>query len=252
MGDEKPCIFPTMYSKPNPGINPLVLFALLIFSVVLGVLNNLVNPNGVGWLGSPRVFPKPLDWPTLSASEGVAAGARFAWTELMRHSLWVAGALLLLALGAAAMRHRPSGSSRWVMSWLRVFFGLMFLAAAWPKFTDPDGFALMVAQYQMLPAFSVNAFSVWLPALEITAGLAVLFLPWEREAAALLLALMGMFIVALAQALARDLGIACGCFDIKGATDAGETWFALLRDLVLLVPLVWMWRRSGRRPIWRF
>jgi uncharacterized membrane protein YphA (DoxX/SURF4 family) len=244
-----------MYSKQTSGTNPLVLLALLVFSIALGVLNNLVNPNSVGWLGSPRVFPKPLDWPTLSAAEGVAAGLRFAWTEMMRHSLWVAGALLVLALGAAAFRQRasgPSGSSRWVMSCLRVFFGLMFLAAAWPKFTDPDGFALMVAQYQMLPAFAVNAFSVWLPAVEITAGLAILLLPWEREATTFLLVLMGMFIVALAQALARDLGIACGCFDIKGATDAGETWFALLRDIVLLLPLGWMWRRAQCRPLWRF
>jgi hypothetical protein len=64
--------------------------------------------------------------------------------------------------------------------------------------------------------------------------------------------MMLMFIVALSQALARDLGVACGCFDIKGATDSGESWFALLRDIVLLVPIIWMWRRSEVRALWRF
>lgn len=241
-----------MNPPSRTAVNPLVLLALLVFSAVLGVVNNLVNPDGVAWIGSPAVFPKPEGWPTLSVGEGVAAGLRFAWTELRGHSLWVAGALLLLALGMAALRRRESGSSRWAMSWWRIFFGAMFLAAAWPKFTDPDGFSLMVAQYQILPAFAVNAFSVWLPALEVTVGLSLLLLPWEREAAALLGLLMLLFIVALSQALARDLGIACGCFDIKGATDAGETWFALLRDIVLLAPIAWMWRRAEVRPLWRF
>jgi hypothetical protein len=63
---------------------------------------------------------------------------------------------------------------------------------------------------------------------------------------------MAMFIVALSQALLRDLGIACGCFDIKGATDSGESWFALLRDIVLLAPIVWMIRKAEIRPIWKF
>ena len=197
-------------SRPRAGLNPLFLLILLTFSVVLGVVNNLVNPDGTDWVGSPRVLPKPLDWPSLSASEGFSAGAKFAWSGLLQHALWVAGALLVLALGAAMLRQRASGPARWVMSWLRVFFGVLFLAAAFPKFTDPEGFAMMVAQYQMLPAFAVNAFSVWLPALEITAGLSLLLLPWERESTALVGLLMVMFIVALAQALGRDLGIACG------------------------------------------
>lgn len=241
-----------MSNPSKRGFQPLATLSLLAFSILLGIVNNLVNPDRVAWLGSPRVLPKPEGWPTLSVAEGVSAGARFAWKGLLEHSLWVAGALLVLALGAAFLRRRPSGSSRWVMSWLRVFFGVLFLAAAWPKFTDPEGFAMMVAQYQMLPEFAVNAFSVWLPALEIVAGLSILLLPWERASTALIGLLMGMFIVALGQALARDLGIACGCFDIKGATDAGETWFALLRDVVLLVPIAWMWRRAGHRPLWRF
>jgi uncharacterized membrane protein YphA (DoxX/SURF4 family) len=229
-----------------------ILAALIAFSLVLGAANNVVNPNRVPWHGSPEVFPKPEGWPTLSAAEGVSAGAEHAWDLLRKNTAWVVGALILLAAGVAAFRGRESSGRRWALSWLRLFFGFMFLAAAWPKFSDPDGFAVMVAQYQMLPAFSVHAFSVWLPALEVVTGLALLLSPWEREATALLGLMMLMFIAALAQALARDLGIACGCFDIAGATDAGESWFALLRDIVLLAPIAWMWRRSESRYLWQF
>lgn len=232
-------------------MNRTLFLAVLPFSILLGVINNFVNPARVSWIGSPEVYPKPGDWPTLSAMEGMTAGLRFAWTEAVRYPLWIAGALLALALGMALLRHRQ-GARRWAKSWWRLVLGGMFLAAAWPKFIDPEGFAVMVAQYQMLPSFLVNAFSLWLPAVELTVGLALLFSPWERESAAWIGVLMLMFIAALAQALARDLGIACGCFDIKGATDAAESWFALLRDIVLLAPVAWLWHRAERRALWRF
>lgn len=228
-----------------------VLIGLFVSSLLLGGANNLVNADRVDWIGSPAVLPKPEGWPTLSVAEGVAAGVREAWTGLLAHPLAVSGALLVLALGLAWLRTRPESRRRFAMSWWRVFFALMFLAAAWPKFSDPEGFATAVAQYQMLPAFSVNLFSVWLPALEITVGLALLLTPWERESSFWLGVLMVMFIVALAQALARELGIACGCFDIKGATDAGQSWFALLRDIVLMPAIAWMWCKSERRALWR-
>ena len=108
------------------------------------------------------------------------------------------------------------------------------------------------SQYRFLPAFAVNGFSLALPAFEIVTGLALLLTPFEAEASAAVLLLLGMFIVALGQALARNLGIACGCFDIEGAADAGETWFSLLRDCVLLVPAGWMWIKSERRFPWHF
>ena len=158
----------------------------------------------------------------------------------------------MLAAGWFAARRRHKSTRRWVFSWLRISLALMFLLAAFPKFTDPKGFAVLVAQYQFLPAFAVNGFSLLLPAGEITVGLALLFTPFEKEASAGVLVLLCMFIVALGQALARDLGIACGCFDIEGAADAGETWFSLLRDVVLLAPMAWMWLKSERRWLWHF
>ena len=172
--------------------------------------------------------------------------------EIARHWGTVAGALALLAAGFFASRRRHKPPHRWAFSWLRLALALMFLFAVYPKFTDPKGFAMLVAQYQFLPAFAVNGFSLLLPSGEIVVGLALLFTPFEKEASAGVLLMLLMFIVALAQALGRGLGIACGCFDIEGAADAGETWFALLRDVVLLAPAAWMWRKGERRFPWHF
>jgi hypothetical protein len=228
-----------------------ILLSLFAFSLLLGGINNAVNPEGVAWSGSPRVLPKPEGWPTLTMGQGIQAGVKHAAEQAKAHAGWLLAALALLAGGWIVLRLRGRAAFRWTKSWWRLVFAAMFLTAAVPKFLDPHGFAMLVAQYQMLPEFSVNLFSVWLPAFEITVGLALLLLPHEKESTALLGLLMGMFIAALAQALYRGLGIACGCFDLAGATDAGESWFALLRDIVLLVPIAWMWLRAEDRALWK-
>ena len=234
------------------GMRLNILLSLFAFSLLLGGINNLVNSDRVAWSGSPRVFPKPEGWPEMSLAQGVTAGIKHAGKEARDHKGWVLAALAILVIGLIAARGAGKPVFRWVKSWWRLLFSLMFLAAAWPKFSDPAGFATLLAQYQFLPTFLVNPFSVWLPAFEITVGLSVFFLPHEKETTALLGLLMAMFVIALSQALYRGLGIACGCFDLEGATDAAETWFSLLRDIILLVPIGWMYLRAERRAIWKF
>ena len=110
---------------------------------------------------------------------------------------------------------------------------------------------MLVAQYQFLPSVVVNGFTLWLAAFEVVVGLGLILTAWEKEFSALVGLMLLMFIVALGQALVRDLGIACGCFDIEGAVDVGETWFSLIRDVVLMVPVIWMALTGGHRFIWQ-
>lgn len=228
-----------------------ILFGILLFSILLGAGNNLINPHRISWSGSAEVLPKPEGWPNLTIGEGVAGGLKFARHEAVRNWALVTASLLLLAALIRIGNRRGGSASRGAISWLRIALALMFLAAAYPKFSDPKAFSMLVTQYQFLPAFSVNVFSLGLPAFEIVTGLALLFTPFEKESSAALLLLLLMFIVALAQAFSRGLGIACGCFDIEGIADAGETWFSLLRDLVLLIPAAWMWFKAERRYFWQ-
>jgi putative oxidoreductase len=66
--------------------------------------------------------------------------------------------------------------------------------------------------------------------VEIAAGVALILNVWARAAALLLAALLAVFTVGLASALARGIDLACGCF---GGTDAA-TWWTVLRDVALL------------------
>lgn len=230
----------------------LVLAGSLIFSAALAGLNNLINHRSVDWIGSPQVLEKPTGWPATSIGMGVSAGLKVAWKGFLSHSLLILGGIAItMLLMALIHRFRQAPISPMVRTVFRIGMAALFLTAAYPKFLDPSGFASLVAQYQFLPRFLVNGFTLWLAAFEITVGLGILLTPWEKEFSALVALLLVMFIVALAQALGRDLGIACGCFDIEGAADVGETWFSLIRDLVLLVPMAWMVRSSGYRFLWQ-
>lgn len=225
-----------------------VLLGAFLFAVALAAVNNLVNPRSIDWIGSPEVLPKPEGWPTLTVAQGLQAGIKVALRDFRAHEAAILGGLAFVLIVMVYLnRSRGVHPGPMLRTVIRLGIGAMFLIAAYPKFTDPKGFANLVAQYQLLPAFAVDAFSVWLPAFEITVGLGLILTLWEREFAALVGLLLVMFIVALGQALLRNLGIACGCFDIEGATDAGESWFSLVRDLVLLLPVGWLYLTGGRR-----
>lgn len=227
-----------------------VLVGAVLFSAALAAINNLFNSHSVSWIGSPEVLPKPEGWPTLTVAQGLQAGIKVALRDFHAHqNAILAGLAVILVAMVYLNRSRGAGVGPMLRTVLRLGLGAMFLIAAYPKFSDPKGFATLVAQYQLLPSFAVDAFSIWLPAFEITVGLGLILTIWEKEFAFLVEVLLLMFIVALGQALLRNLGIACGCFDIEGATDAGESWFSLVRDLVLLFPVAWLILTGGRRYI---
>ena len=227
-----------------------VFIGAFLFSLVLAAANNLFNKHSVDWIGSPEVLEKPSGYPGMGIAGGIHAGLKVAWRGFLAHDVLILGGLLAIAVLLFLIgRSRRVPLGVMIRSVFRIGLSVMFLAAAWPKFSSPKGFAILVAQYQFLPHFIVNAFSLWLPAMEITVGLGILFTVWEKEFSALVDILLVMFIVALGQALVRDLGIACGCFDIEGAQDAGEAWFSLIRDVVLLLPVTWMVLTGGRRAL---
>ncbi len=128
----------------------------------------------------------------------------------------------------------------------RIGLGGLFVYSALAKISDPDEFAYSVARYDLLPGFAVGIFSLTMPMLELLVGLSMLFTKWLRESALLVAGMMAMFIVALTQALARGLEISCGCFGVPSVGGRREIAMSLIRDLVLIVPALWlMFRPNG-------
>jgi hypothetical protein len=121
-------------------------------------------------------------------------------------------------------------------------FGLaiLFLAAAVHKVQYPMIFAVLVAQYQFLPEVFVYPFALFLPVAEVLAAILLLFGPNVKVGGKFILLMMCAFIIALASAVYRELGIACGCFTIEGAQTEREAMISLIRDIILLPSCIFM------------
>lgn len=127
----------------------------------------------------------------------------------------------------------------------RLGLGVLFIYSSLAKISDPDEFAHSVSRYRFLPDFAIGLFSLTMPMLELLAGLAMLFTRWLRESALIVAVMLAMFIVALAQAFVRGLEISCGCFGVPSVGGRGEIAMALVRDLVLIVPALWLMFRQN-------
>ncbi|MFM8981604.1 MAG: MauE/DoxX family redox-associated membrane protein [Spartobacteria bacterium] len=110
----------------------------------------------------------------------------------------------------------------------------VLIAAALPKISNPDKFALAVYQYNILPSLLVNPLAIYLPWVETSCAAALVALPSARRGALLIVAgMLVIFTMAIALVVMRGQSIPCGCFGGENSTPAG--WWSLARNCGLLV-----------------
>lgn len=117
--------------------------------------------------------------------------------------------------------------------------GLVFLAAAVPKLFDVQGFAAIIDAYAILPGILILPTALVLPVIEIVLAVGLFCNGWISKVGSTVLLLL--FIALLSYSIRAGLDIDCGCF---GPEDPEYTAFhglasALVRDLVMLVPLAY-------------
>ena len=135
---------------------------------------------------------------------------------------------------------RPWWLSPWVSIRAQLALGAVFVAASLPKILDPPSFAHMIYNYRLLPGGAINAFALWLPWVELLAGLALVIGVWKRSGAGIAAMLLLVFLAALSWNLARGNPVNCGCFDVKAkdkprAELLAEMRWTILRDVGLLI-----------------
>ncbi len=129
----------------------------------------------------------------------------------------------------------------------RLILGGIFIFASVDKIAHPDQFAEIVYNYKLLPGMTVNAMAIVLPWVEMVAGLFLVLGIWVKDSAAILGALLVVFIGAIGINLARGLDFDCGCFSTSGHRKDASI-LLLVRDLVLLLPVLHlMWFAPGKR-----
>ncbi|MGA2410465.1 MAG: MauE/DoxX family redox-associated membrane protein [Candidatus Binataceae bacterium] len=121
---------------------------------------------------------------------------------------------------------------KWLLIAIRIALGAAFLYAGAIKIQDPSEFAISVASFDILPNLLISPMTLMLPPFEIIAG-ALLIIGWGRRPAALAITiLLGIFLIAIAAALARGLTIDCGCFG-SGTPSRAKMWLDMGRDFLL-------------------
>src|SRR6266699_2909600 len=134
---------------------------------------------------------------------------------------------------------------------LDLIIAAIFIYAGVLKALDPVQLAHDIDHYKILPWAVGVGLAFYLPWLEISCGLALIFRLFYRGALWILAVLVVVFLVATIAAKVRGLDITCGCFG-----HASQHWnFSahLALDLVLLVALIILLLRSGRdfRSAWQ-
>ncbi len=119
----------------------------------------------------------------------------------------------------------------------RLILGGLFVYAAWDKIVHPDQFAQIVLNYKLMPDMGINLLAIFLPWLEMVAGLLLILGIFPKESAAILAGLLLVFILAIGINLARGLDFDCGCFSTS-TDQKSASYLLMLRDILLLLPAV--------------
>lgn len=125
--------------------------------------------------------------------------------------------------------------ARWIL-------GGFFVYASLDKIAHPDLFARAIANYQLVPFGLENTMAIFLPWVELLAGVLLITGILVDGANLLITAMLIMFIVSISQALGRGIDISCGCFKV---TETGRSlgFSTLFQDFILLGFCLWVMNR---------
>ena len=144
----------------------------------------------------------------------------------------------------------PRGKSavirnRWLLLFLRIIVGGVFIWAGALKIADPLAFAQSIKNYQVFPNALAFLIAVVLPWVEVLSGAFLIIGLFKRSSALLISLLLVGFIGLVALALARGVDTSCGCF---GSFSRRADLSLILTDAVLLVfaLVVFFARPSGQ------
>ena len=133
---------------------------------------------------------------------------------------------------------------RWIDFAFRLILGGFFIVAGLLKIRDPKALTAAIETYQVLPYSISVLMALFLPWLELLAGIGVAFRKLYKGSLLILVLLLLMFVMALAQGWARGLDVTCGCFgDPDHENQTNYAWL-ITRDILLILIAVKLWIRQ--------
>ncbi|MHC4756945.1 MAG: MauE/DoxX family redox-associated membrane protein [Planctomycetota bacterium] len=128
---------------------------------------------------------------------------------------------------------------------VRWILGAVFIYAGSVKLLTPKPFALLIEAYGIVPEGLLMSVAIGLPALEVAAGIGLLF--DIKGSLGVIAGLLMLFLAVLIYGIWMGLDIDCGCFGPKDpeAEAFHGLRLSLYRDLAMLVGVafIYVWRR---------
>lgn len=145
----------------------------------------------------------------------------------------------------SGVRHYPQRVflSPWPYLLVRVVLGAVFIWSGSAKLVSPGAFADVISRYGLAPEALVPFLAIGLPVLELLAGGGLIL--DVKGSLAVIAGLLGMFIFVLWFGILKGLDIDCGCFSPEETAEHGSLGRALLRDMVMVLGVAYLyaWRR---------
>ena len=144
-------------------------------------------------------------------------------------------------------------TSLWLYRGIRITLAALFVYGGAVKLMDPHAFARILSAYDLVPNPLLPVVAIGLPAVELLAGLALVF--DLRGSLATIAGLFALFLTVLGYGILQNLDVDCGCFGAEELNRQDGLRLAFYRDLALLgivVPYLyvsrWMHLNKEKAP----
>jgi uncharacterized membrane protein YphA (DoxX/SURF4 family) len=173
-----------------------------------------------------------LAWWTWSEPKAVwgllgTMGSFVGWWHLVDLALFAVMFLGGGILGWIVIRFLPAP---WLILACRLYLGYVFIDASIEKILYPQVFATSMVQYDLFPHFLVNLASLWLPWLELLAGVGLVLGLQARLMGLIFVGMLGWFLFAIIVNIFRGNSFDCGC---GTAGDDALGWGVVWRDVYM-------------------
>ena len=130
---------------------------------------------------------------------------------------------------------------------MSALLGGVFIIAGSSKLLAPRAFARIISAYGLLPDELLAPVAIGLPAIEVLAGVGLLFN--IRGSLEIIIGLLTGFLFVLEYAIRKNLDVDCGCFSPSEIAAGNNLHTAFLRDVGLMAVSIYLifWQRFKNR-----
>ena len=128
---------------------------------------------------------------------------------------------------------------------IRLGYGALFIWSGIAKLKDPISFADAVRNFQIVGDPFAAAAALFIPWVEVFAGIGIMWDRLVRGSAAVLAGSVAVFTVAIVIAWTRGLDISCGCF---GGTGEIDYPVKVAQNVVLIAAGCFFWWKAAQQP----